>query len=66
MADPIKQFVIKPIIPIEFSGFDLSFTNSSLWMVIGGVVAITMLMLGSRRKAMVPGRMPQRVWRRNS
>ncbi len=57
MADPIKQFVIKPIIPIEFSGFDLSFTNSSLWMVIGGVVAITMLMLGSRRKAMVPGRM---------
>ncbi|MCB1531287.1 MAG: F0F1 ATP synthase subunit A [Alphaproteobacteria bacterium] len=57
MADPIHQFVITPIIPFEVSGFDLSFTNSSLWMVIGGVCASLFLMMGSREKALVPGRM---------
>lgn len=57
MADPIKQFVIKPIIPFEIAGYDLSFTNSSLWMVIGALTAATLLIVGSRRKAMVPGRM---------
>jgi F-type H+-transporting ATPase subunit a len=38
-------------------GIDLSFTNSSLWMVIGGVVSITLLTTGMKRKALVPGRM---------
>lgn len=57
MADPIKQFVIKPIIPFEVAGFDLSFTNSSLWMAIGTVVAVTFLMMATRKKALVPGRL---------
>lgn len=57
MADPIHQFVITPIVPFEISGIDLSFTNSSLWMVIGGITASLFLMLGSRKKAIVPGRL---------
>lgn len=57
MADPTHQFVVTPIIPLEVAGFDLSFTNASLWMVIGGVTALTMFILGTRRKAMIPGRM---------
>ena len=32
--DPIHQFHINKIIPIEFGGLDLSFTNSSLFMVL--------------------------------
>ena len=56
MADPIHQFVITPIIPFEFSGIDLSFTNSSLWMVIGAVLSSTFLIIASNKKAIVPGR----------
>ncbi|MFN3701322.1 MAG: F0F1 ATP synthase subunit A [Alphaproteobacteria bacterium] len=57
MADPIHQFVIKPIIPFEVAGIDLSFTNSSLWLTIGAVLSITFLMMATQRKAMVPGRL---------
>lgn len=57
MADPTHQFVVSPIIPFEFNGVDLSFTNASLWMVIGGLVSIALFALGSQKKAMVPGRM---------
>ena len=57
MADPIKQFVITPIIPFEVSGIDLSFTNSSLWMVIGAVTASAFLMLSIQKQSLVPGRL---------
>ena len=57
MADPIHQFVITPIIPLEVGGIDLSFTNSSLWMMIGVVLSITTLTMATRRKARVPGRL---------
>ncbi|MEM7679990.1 MAG: F0F1 ATP synthase subunit A [Pseudomonadota bacterium] len=56
MADPIHQFVITPIIPFEVSGLDLSFTNSSLWMMIGAFLASSFLMISSQKQAMVPGR----------
>jgi F-type H+-transporting ATPase subunit a len=57
VADPIHQFVITPIIPLEVGGIDLSFTNSSLWMMIGVVLSITTLTMATRRKALVPGRL---------
>lgn len=57
MADPIHQFVITPIIPFEVGGIDLSFTNSSLWMAIGAITAATFLILATRKKALVPGRL---------
>lgn len=57
MADPIHQFIIKPLIPFEIGGFDLSFTNSALWMVIGAVVSVLFLTLASKKQAMVPGRL---------
>lgn len=56
MAGPIDQFVITPIIPIEMGGYDLSFTNSSLWMAIAAVTSITFLMFATRKRAIVPGR----------
>ncbi len=34
IIDPIHQFVINRIIPIDIGGLDLSFTNSALWAVI--------------------------------
>jgi F-type H+-transporting ATPase subunit a len=56
VASPLKQFEIKTIAPIEVGGVDISFTNSSLFMVIV-ITAITLfLVLGVRKRALVPGR----------
>ncbi len=57
MADPIHQFIVEPIYPLSAGGIDLSYTNSSLWMTIAVVTSITLLTVGMRKKAMVPGRM---------
>ena len=53
----MHQFQIIPLIPLEIGGIDLSFTNSSLWMLIGAVISIIGLTIASERKAMIPGRM---------
>ena len=53
---PLEQFVIKPIVPVEIGGVDVSFTNSALFMTIAVVVAAVFLLLGMRRSDIVPGR----------
>ena len=53
---PLAQFEIKPLIPIRIGDLDLSFTNSALFMVIAVTIAIGFLALGTRRGALVPGR----------
>ena len=53
---PLEQFVIKPIVPLEIGGIDVSFTNSALFMTIAGVLATIFLVLGMRRSDIVPGR----------
>lgn len=57
MADPIHQFVIQPIIPFQAAGFDLSFTNSALWMVIGAAVSTLFLIISTKKQALVPDRL---------
>lgn len=57
MADPVKQFVIQPIIPFEIAGIDLSFTNSSLWMTFAILASTTFFFAAINKKAIVPGRM---------
>lgn len=57
MASPLEQFEIKPIVPLEVGGVDVSFTNSALWMVAAIVVSTLVLTIGMRGRAMVPGRM---------
>lgn len=54
--DPLAQFEIKAIVPVEIGGVDLSFTNSSLFMVLALIVATGFLALSMRRQALVPGR----------
>lgn len=56
MAGPIEQFAIKPLIPVEIGGFDLSFTNSSAYMALTVIMAGTFLLLATRRRELVPGR----------
>jgi F-type H+-transporting ATPase subunit a len=57
MADPLKQFEIVPIIPLEIAGIDISFTNSSLWMFIAVIASITIMTLATRKTSLIPGRM---------
>lgn len=54
---PLKQFEIKPIIDISAGSTDLSFTNSSLYMVIVALAIMLLLAVGMRRGSMVPGRL---------
>lgn len=53
---PLEQFAIKKIIPLEIGGIDVSFTNSSLFMVAAVVLVSSLLVFGMRRGALVPGR----------
>ncbi len=53
---PLEQFVIKDLIPIHAAGYNLSFTQSALWMMIGVVLATALMTLPMRGRAVVPGR----------
>ncbi|MGF9562704.1 F0F1 ATP synthase subunit A [Neorhizobium sp. JUb45] len=54
--DPIHQFQISKIVPIEIGGVDLSFTNASLFMVATVAVATGFLYFASASKSLIPGR----------
>lgn len=54
--DPIHQFHISKLIPIEVGGLDLSFTNSSLFMVATVVAASAFLYFTTTARSMVPSR----------
>lgn len=57
MSSPLAQFDIKPLHPIELGGYDVSFTNSSLWMVAVLISIVAFLLPASRKRAVVPGRL---------
>lgn len=57
MADPIHQFEIQKIVPLNVGGIDISFTNSSLWMMIAVVTSIVLMSMATRHREMVPGRL---------
>ncbi len=54
--DPLAQFEIKTIVPMQIGGVDLSFTNSSLFMVLALIAVTAFLTLSMRGQALVPGR----------
>ncbi len=56
MANPLAQFEINTLVPIQLGEVDASFTNSGLFMVLA-VTGITLfLTLGMRGHRLVPGR----------
>jgi F-type H+-transporting ATPase subunit a len=56
--DPMHQFEIHPIGgKIEIGGFDVSFTNSALWMVVAVVATTLLLTYAMRARSLVPGRL---------
>ncbi|MEP9397034.1 F0F1 ATP synthase subunit A [Mesorhizobium sp. KR2-14] len=55
--DPIHQFHISKLIPIEVGGYDFSFTNSSAFMVATVVAAGAFLFLTTTSRGLIPSRM---------
>jgi F-type H+-transporting ATPase subunit a len=53
---PLEQFKVEPLIPLHIGGFDVSYTNSALFMTVAVVLITALLVLGTRRGALVPGR----------
>lgn len=54
--NPMEQFAIKPIVPLHIGGYDVSFTNQSLFMVIVVMAAAAFLTLAMGGRRLVPGR----------
>lgn len=57
MQNPLHQFLIKTLIPIEIAGYNVSFTNASLFMVLVTFSIIAVQYFGLRGNTLVPGRM---------
>ena len=55
--NPIEQFSISKIVPIEIAHQDFSLTNSSLYMIIAVAIACVLMAIGANGGAGVPGRL---------
>jgi F-type H+-transporting ATPase subunit a len=54
--NPMHQFTLEQIGPsLNVGGYNISFTNSALWMVLA-LVVIWLFMLGGMKRDLVPGR----------
>jgi F-type H+-transporting ATPase subunit a len=54
---PLAQFEVKKIVDIKVGNYDLSFTNSALYMVIATFLIISFMIFATRKKSMVPSRL---------
>ncbi|MDO8410535.1 MAG: F0F1 ATP synthase subunit A [Phenylobacterium sp.] len=58
MADPMHQFEIQQVLELPpVAGFDLSITNSALWMIIAAASVTLFFAAASAKAAVVPGRL---------
>lgn len=57
MIDPLHQFVIKPLIPLKIAGYDISFTNSSLFITLTTGLLIIYMARATAAKALIPSRL---------
>jgi F-type H+-transporting ATPase subunit a len=58
VADPMHQFEIQQVLELPtVAGFDLSITNSALWMMISAACVTLFFAAASAKAAVVPGRL---------
>ena len=57
MADPIHQFEIKELIPLELFETNISYTNSSLFMSLTIIFVTMLLLLSIKNKSLIPSRL---------
>lgn len=56
MVDPLHQFLIQPLVKMHVGGLDISFTNSSLFMLLTTFLIVAFLYVATRSPSIVPGR----------
>jgi len=56
VANPLEQFQIKTLVPIQLGSVDASLTNAGLFMVITVAAISLFLSLGMRQRSLIPGR----------
>ena len=54
--NPLEQFEIRELVPLDVGGYDIAFTNSALMMVIACGLTVLLMTLGGRKFQLVPGR----------
>src|SRR5262245_40881194 len=57
MPDPIHQFDLQRILHLNLGGWDISFTNSALFMLLAVVLTWAFFMMATQARALVPGRL---------
>jgi F-type H+-transporting ATPase subunit a len=57
MPDPIHQFDIHRIVPINLFGWDVSFTNSAAFMLLAVLLTTAFFMVATRGRSLVPTRL---------
>jgi F-type H+-transporting ATPase subunit a len=57
MPDPIHQFDLHRIFNLNLGGWDVSFTNSALFMLIAVLLTWAFFMMATQARALVPGRL---------
>lgn len=55
--NPMHQFVIHRYYPLDVFGYDASFTNSALWMLMGTALVTAFLLFSVKVGSSIPGRM---------
>jgi F-type H+-transporting ATPase subunit a len=53
---PLTQFEVHALLPLSIAGHDVSFTNSSLMMVLAIALVSLFMIIGARKRALVPNR----------
>ncbi len=56
MANPMEQFDVVTLHPLKAGTYDLSFTNSALWMLVALAIVSVFLFVGTSRPQLVPNR----------
>ena len=51
----MHQFTVEPIVPLHVAGYDISFTNSSLWLLITLALILGFMLMGMQRQ-LIPNR----------
>lgn len=54
--NPLAQFQVEKLIDINFGSIDISFTNSSLYMVLATFISIVFLLFATKKKSLIPNR----------
>jgi F-type H+-transporting ATPase subunit a len=52
----MEQFEIKRLLNFQLGSLDASYTNSALWMTIAVILAFLLFVVGTQKRALVPGR----------